>query len=353
MARVLILWILLLAPLAGHQIDELHLRLDITGNRMEAVVEVDAAYMLPEYRGDAELAPLDLAWLRTLEPAELERVAAETRSYLGSCLRFESGGVPVEPAIQLPDLGSAGARFRVEGIPEALPMLEVRLSAPLPGPELSVEWNEPFGVVLIITRDSGITPLVSGSGAEFHPTGDPMNLLDWIHLGFVHILPAGLDHILFILGIFLRDRSWKPLVGKSLVFTAAHSLTLALAVLGIVSLPDKPVEVAIAASIAWIGIENLLDRPRQSWELAVIAGFGLLHGLGFASQLGGWVDPARPGQLPLALTGFNLGVELGQLAVLLGAGLALGWIDSFTPIRKAGGGLIAAAGIFWVVSRLF
>lgn len=350
-ARALILWLLLLVPLAGHQIDELQLRLKLDGERMAAVVEVDAAYMLPEYRGDAELAPLDLAWLRGLGPEELARVAAETRAYLRQCLRFEAGGESVEPEIRIPDLESEQPRFRVEGIPEALPLLEVELGAPLPGSALVIRWDEPFGVVLVVTQDSGITPVVSGSQAAFEGNRGPTGLTGWIHLGFVHIIPAGLDHILFILGIFLRDRSWKPLVGKSLLFTLAHSLTLALAMLGILSLPERPVEMAIAVSIAWIGIENLLARPRRPWEWTLIGAFGLVHGLGFAGQLAGWLEPGQTRQLGVALAGFNLGVEAGQLAVLLAAGAALGWIREFRPVQQAGGGLIAGMGILWLLSR--
>ena len=88
----------------------------------------------------------------------------------------------------------------------------------------------------------------------------------WVQKGFHHVLPKGTDHMLFILGLFLLLPKWKPMMGQSLLFTLAHSITLAIAVLGVVHIPEKvlgirqPVEVLIAVSIAWVGIENLLTR---------------------------------------------------------------------------------------------
>ena len=174
-----------------------------------------------------------------------------------------------------------------------------------------------------------------------------------MRFGFLHIIPAGLDHILFILGLFLLDPRWKPLIVKSLVFTLAHSLTLALALLGLVTLPERPVEVAIAASIVWIGIENLRGKQAGRVDLVVIGGFGLVHGLGFASQLAGIMPPDQATRLALALTGFNLGVEAGQIAVLLLAmGLFGRFRDRFSAIQRVGGAGIALAGLSWLVLRL-
>ncbi|HEV7734641.1 MAG TPA: HupE/UreJ family protein [Candidatus Binatia bacterium] len=132
-------------------------------------------------------------------------------------------------------------------------------------------------------------------------------------LGFWHVL-SGADHLLFVLGLVLLGGNVLLTVTA---FTVGHSLTLSLAALGLVSVPVRPVEVAIALSVLWLAIE--LARPvpsalgRRPWLLA--ATFGLLHGLGFASALREAGLPA--GEIPLALLAFNLGIEAGQVGVVL------------------------------------
>ena len=100
-----------------------------------------------------------------------------------------------------------------------------------------------------------------------------------------HILPKGLDHILFVLGIFLLSPRWKTMLLQVTAFTVAHSITLGLSIYGIVSLPSRIVEPLIALSIAYVAIENLLTRELKPWRLALVFMFGLLHGLGFAGVL--------------------------------------------------------------------
>ncbi|MCA9542649.1 MAG: HupE/UreJ family protein, partial [Myxococcales bacterium] len=136
----------------------------------------------------------------------------------------------------------------------------------------------------------------------------------YLRLGFVHILPGGLDHILFVLGMFLLSRRLRPLLYQVTAFTVAHSITLALASLGYVALPGSVVEPLIAASIVYVAVENIVSPELRPWRLYVVFAFGLLHGLGFADVLGTLGLP--PGELLLALIGFNIGVELGQIAVL-------------------------------------
>ena len=131
--------------------------------------------------------------------------------------------------------------------------------------------------------------------------------------------------MLFILGLFLLAPNWRSLLGQSLLFTLAHSITLALAVFKVVTIPStllglrSPVEVFIAISIAWIGIENLLVRKVGRQRLILVFTFGLLHGLGFASSIGQKMDGLRGSQLVGPLLGFNVGVELAQITVLAAA----------------------------------
>ena len=136
----------------------------------------------------------------------------------------------------------------------------------------------------------------------------------YLALGFTHIVPHGLDHILFVLGIFLLTSRWRSVVAQVSTFTLAHSITLALTMYGIVSLPAKVIEPMIALSIVYVAIENLIVGELKPWRLALVFSFGLLHGMGFAGVLRDLGLP-RP-QFLTALVSFNVGVEAGQLTVI-------------------------------------
>lgn len=177
----------------------------------------------------------------------------------------------------------------------------------------------------------------------------------FLALGFWHIIPDGPDHILFVLGLFLLSPTLKPLLWQVTAFTLAHSVTLALAMYDIVRLPSEIVEPLIAASIAFIAIENLFASKLKPWRLIIVFAFGLLHGLGFAGVLSELALPA--GQLGPAIVGFNLGVEMGQLAVIGLAFLAVGWLRNSKAYRRAviipASLAIAAIGIYWAIERTF
>jgi hypothetical protein len=173
----------------------------------------------------------------------------------------------------------------------------------------------------------------------------------FVEMGVEHIL-LGLDHVLFLLVLLLGARSLRSVVEMATAFTVAHSITLALASLGWVDIPADVVEPLIALSIAYVAVETILDGdPRR--RLAVVFGFGLLHGLGFA----GTVDFAEeaPGRLLSSLLSFNVGIELGQ-ALIVAAVFPLlllvrrfGWSDL---AHAAGASAAAAVGLFWFSERL-
>jgi len=175
----------------------------------------------------------------------------------------------------------------------------------------------------------------------------------YIPVGFDHILPKGLDHILFVLGLFFLSPRMKPLLFQITAFTAAHTVTLALGALGIVTIPAEIVEPLIAASIVFVAVENLVSYHLSPWRPVVVFGFGLLHGLGFASVLGDFGLPE--GQFVPALLGFNVGVELGQLTVVALAFLAVGWFSEKpwyrSRIAMPASVVIGAVGAWWVVER--
>ena len=137
----------------------------------------------------------------------------------------------------------------------------------------------------------------------------------YLALGFTHILPNGLDHILFVVGIFLLSARWRPLLLQVSTFTIAHSITLGLTMYGLVALPARVVEPMIAVSIAYVAIENLLTNELKPWRIALVFSFGLLHGMGFAGVLRD-VGLQRIPQFLTALLSFNVGVEAGQLSVI-------------------------------------
>jgi HupE / UreJ protein len=177
----------------------------------------------------------------------------------------------------------------------------------------------------------------------------------YVALGFTHILPKGLDHVLFVLGVFLLSRRIRPILIQVSAFTIAHSITLALSMYGLVSISPSIVEPLIALSIAYIAIENLLLATFRPWRVGLVFAFGLLHGLGFAGALREVGLPRS--EFVTALVGFNAGVELGQLAVITGAFLVVGyWYGERTWYRRrivlpASAG-IACLGVFWTVQRL-
>ncbi len=172
--------------------------------------------------------------------------------------------------------------------------------------------------------------------------------------GFGHVVPEGLDHILFVLGVFLMTRSWKPLLFQISTFTVAHTLTLWLASAGYVKVPASIVEPIIAASIVVIALENVVHKNYTHWRLLIVFVFGLIHGLGFAGAMATRLDSTA--SLIIGLLGINLGVEFGQLAVIVGALLATFWIRDARIYRKCvvipGSLAIAAMGVWWVVTRI-
>jgi hydrogenase/urease accessory protein HupE len=177
----------------------------------------------------------------------------------------------------------------------------------------------------------------------------------YLWLGYTHILPKGLDHILFVIGIFLLSPRLKTMLLQVTAFTIAHSITLGLSIYGIVSLPSRVVEPLIALSIAYVAIENLVTRELKPWRVALVFTFGLLHGLGFAGVLRELGLPRD--EFLTALLTFNLGVEFGQLTIIAAAMVAVapfmkqGWYRQRVVIPASL--LIAAVGLYWTVTRWF
>jgi hypothetical protein len=180
-------------------------------------------------------------------------------------------------------------------------------------------------------------------------------VVEYVTAGFDHIVPRGLDHILFVFGLFLFSMRMRPLLWQVTMFTIAHSITLALAMTELLILPARVVEPLVALSIAYVGIENLWHRKLHKSRLLLVFSFGLLHGLGFASMLSDFGMPDDA--FVTALIAFNVGVEFGQLAVLLTAFLTVGLWFGNKPYYRAlvvvpGSLLISIIGLYWAWQRL-
>lgn len=250
----------------------------------------------------------------------------------------------------------------------------IHLVGVIPKESISLRWYYPmrFGDQAVRVRQ------VNEEAGEYHWSGhqwiqddqpsEPFSLTQiftkptfwsvsslYLSAGFLHIVPKGLDHILFILGIFLMSMRLRPLVLQVTMFTIAHSLTLSLGVFELIHLPLQMVEPLIALSIVYVAFENLASDRLSRLRLPVIFVFGLLHGLGFASIL---TEFGLPSDLYLAaLLWFNFGVEFGQVTLLIAAYLAITiWFSDPHVYRRSivipGSLLIGGLGAYWTAERV-
>jgi hydrogenase/urease accessory protein HupE len=177
----------------------------------------------------------------------------------------------------------------------------------------------------------------------------------FIPSGIHHIL-IGPDHILFLVGLLLTGGTWGALVRIVTAFTIGHSVTLSLAALNVVTPPATIIEPAIALSIVFVGADNLVRGNGRDLRAWVALAFGLVHGFGFANVLREFGLPDEA--LGWSLFSFNVGVEIGQLAIVLVVASALSAIRrrNFTLGRRvafAGSVVVIAAGTYWFVQRVF
>lgn len=247
----------------------------------------------------------------------------------------------------------------------------VRLTGRVPDGADIFRWHAPRELGLARVRAS--TPSRESAMDQWVEAGTPTNPLvfaaaapteastpgfgTWVAQGFLHIVPQGLDHVLFVLALFLFGAALRPLLVQVTAFTVAHSVTLGLAVGGVARLPPGLVEPLIALSVAFVAFENLRPRPDDSvprHRTVVVLAFGLLHGAGFAGALEALGLPT--GDRLAAVLGFNVGVELGQLAVIAAAAGLVGWARSRpwyrSRVEVPGSLAIGIVGIVWTVQRV-
>ena len=178
----------------------------------------------------------------------------------------------------------------------------------------------------------------------------------YLELGYAHILPLGLDHILFVLSLYLLSPKLKPVLWQATAFTVAHSVTLGLSMYHVIKPPASIVEPVIALSIMYVALENIFSPRLKKTRIGIVFIFGLVHGMGFASALGQLGLPEKSYLTSILM--FNLGVELGQMTVIISAYLLFGkWFGEKPWYRKGIviplSAIIAAIACFWTIQRIF
>ncbi|MEK7950931.1 HupE/UreJ family protein [Luteolibacter soli] len=351
-----------LQPLAAHVVKQLYGEFHNTGETWELEILFDAGYADPVLRRDAGAPQPTRDWLVALPAAEQTRLTAEAKRYLEESLTLRSGGAKIEWQASFPDFDSTppdfpsllndGAYFHVRLRPLASTPGKVTIAmAGGDHPDLVVKFPGAGDATYLTVAPGGEVVLKEGTGEKVAEGHSPVVVA--FEQGVVHVVPRGFDHILFVLGIFLLRRRWKPLLAQSLAFTAAHTITLGLAAAGHVTVSTKIVEPLIALSIAALAVENLFIREARPWRLWIVFAFGLVHGLGFAGTLSTWI---RPGEgFFLTLVSANLGVEAGQAIVLAAAWLlTTGWHESraWPHFRRWACVALALTGLIWFVERV-
>ncbi len=358
-----------LTPLAGafaHEFSITPVTIVIAGDgRFQADIglDVDALALGLPLESDSEEVLRGMRQLRADSlHAAMERARSSIRHDL--CIAFDGVGASFD--ITFPHRGTPAAE---EADPPTVLGTLARLEGPVPDGAQEVSFQAPvryktvsIQVLLPDIEEPSVAMLRPGQpspGFQLAPDRQPKwnqgVFLTYLELGFTHILPKGLDHILFVLGLFLLSIRWRPLLYQVTAFTVAHSVTLALSMQGIVSLPERLVETLIALSISWVAIENIATSVLKPWRVALVFCFGLLHGLGFAGVLSELGMPED--RFLTALLAFNVGVELGQVGVVAVAFGVLGRFRHLAGYRKfvviPCSVVIAATGCWWSITRAF
>lgn len=302
--------------------------------------------------------------LREMPPDELEASFRSVWPVLAESFILKAGDTPLDPdlvGLRIPEAGDT--RLPRDS------MLDLEAALPDDGTPVTVGWaagNGPLVIRQVGGGDTAYSAILQGGDISAPLPRDAVAregiwpvFQRYVISGFEHIVPKGLDHILFVLGLFFFSLHLRPLLFQVTAFTLAHTTTLALASLGIVSVPATIVEPLIAASIVYVAVENIVGGAsgRIGWvRIAVVFCFGLLHGLGFASVLGDVGMEA--GRFVTGLIAFNIGVEFGQLAVISLAFLAVGlpfgrksWYRSAIAVPASA--VIAMVGAWWTVQRVW
>lgn len=370
--NALALLIIFISPLLqAHTVEQLFLSLEKPEKQWQLKATFDAAYALPEFRNDESMPQPKRQWLLDLSQAEHQRLRQEAESYLRESLSFSHAGQTVDFQVSFPDYQKSPPSFPVllNGGAYFTVNLEGQLTGSAEGAfQIHVASGERPDFVIAsgsknqrnyqVASPDSQTTLFTTQEATAIVTPVSANDFNLLMIGYHHVIPMGLDHLLFILALFLLNRKWRPLLSQSLTFTLAHSITLGLAATGAIAIHHgflgPWIEPLIALSIVMVALENLFYRSHSPRRIAIIFLFGLIHGLGFAGSLATSLDLTNQHWFkPLALA--NIGVELAQITILALAWLlTMRWWKSplYEKFRILLSLAIATVGGYWLIERL-
>lgn len=364
-AAVLLSVLTLGAPLArahDFKITEVSVNFDAAGGyRVEMICDLDQlALGVPPGTDANEI----VRQLTALSPEEKDKAVSSLKDLFLKRVRLRFDGQVDEPLVEFPKPGQG--LTHADEIPTILGVV-ARLSGTVPpdAKKFTFWASRSFSVShLKITREGrdGEYTQILGVAEESRPypllEEKPAQsrlgiATQFVLLGFQHIVPEGLDHILFVLGLYLLSARMRALLWQVTAFTVAHSITLGLAMYGVVRVSPAIVEPLIALSIVYVAVENLFTSRLHFWRPAIVFIFGLLHGLGFAGVL---LELDLPrSEFVTGLISFNVGVELGQLSVILGAFLLAGWWRSrqwyHARVVVPASAVIALVALYWTFER--
>lgn len=330
-------------------------------------VETDRLWLHPntqaaELRGQITVNPhYTRADPRPGDEAPLTPAAsAAVLALLDRALIVEIDGSSCRPRYEIRELWSPGA-------PTSGDVVTLRCPLPPAATRLRVEAHLPIDPLIVALQSSSTQtqPVLirAGASTEFslgsrssEPASPGATAWRYLVLGVEHIVPRGLDHVLFVVSLVLGARSGiRRLLIQLTAFTFAHTVTLALGTLGWMRVPASVVEPLIAVSIAAVALDNLRTQDSSPARLWVIFAFGLLHGLGFAGALS--ETGISGGAFVVGLVSFNFGVELGQLVVVAAVLGALALLRrreaAEEPIVRVSSLAIAAVAAWWACERVF
>ena len=360
LSRYVLAFVTIASMSHAHIVEQFYLSIEATGPEWRIDITFDASYAFEERRDDPNTPQPERSWLVEMDPEEHKKVREGAEEYLRKAISFQHDGAEHPFTLTFPGFEKSPPEF-----PELFTggaYLIVRLEGTLPewqGGELKIAVSSEVRPNFILVSQAGddtnfkvVSP--GGSQSVFTLNREGLGLL-W--LGFRHIAPEGTDHILFILALFLIARKWRPLVAQSLSFTIGHSLSLGLAVWGVISIESLPgaflIESLIALTIAALAIENIFRKELQPKRIFIVFLFGLIHGLGFAGSLAAILQSTP--DLISSLVLVNLGVELAQISLLTAAWLiTIRWWRSehYQKTRLAASLAIAFIGLYWTIERL-
>lgn len=353
------------APVPAHDLQFTYVVVVLAANgafMADVTCDLDAIALGVAQGADSEDVAREL---RKLSSREMEDRVERVRRVLFESVRFRIDGEARVFSLSFPEHGRAEemsvptilgltASFRGE-VPPGARAFTLAVDRAFPAVYLTVmdERAQTVGHA-VLNRGEESDPFPISGSSEQGPTSRLETAWRYFRLGLRHIVPEGLDHILFVLGLFLLSPKPKALLLQVTAFTLAHTSTLALSSHGVVRLPPQVVEPLIALSIAYVAVENVATTELKPWRPLVVFLFGLLHGMGFAGVLGELGIPRE--EFLTALLSFNLGVEAGQLTVLAGAFLSIGWLRRRSWYRAAVtvplSIAIAVTGLYWAVIRV-